>query len=201
MSLDGFVTGPDPGPDHPLGVGGERLHEWLYDLAAWRRQHGLPGGVEGPESDAVAETYERAGAYLMGHRTYRTGGAPWGEEPPFRRPVFVLTHTPKEPDVRRGGTTFFFVTDGLEKALTRARDAAGMRDVVVAGGAQVVQQAVLAGLLDELRLHIVPVLLGRGTRLFSRIGEEHVAWETARVTGTSGVVHLTLHPPKREDHR
>jgi dihydrofolate reductase len=197
MSLDGFVTGPDPGVRHPLGVGGERLHQWLFDLAGWRRAHGRTGGAEGAESDALEESFERTGAYVMGHRMYRSGSDPWGDSPPFRRPVFVLTHTPKEPDVR-DGTTFTFVTDGLEGTLARARDAAQGREISLAGGAQVIQQAVVAGVLDELRLHIVPVLLGDGTRLFSRVGHEHVEWEASRVNGASGVVHLTLQPPKRD---
>lgn len=197
MSLDGYVTGPDVGPLHPLGVGGEQLHQWLYDLAGWRRAHGLTGGDEGPESDSLEEAFQQAGAYVMGHGMYLSGSGPWGDTPPFRKPVFVLTHTAKEPDVR-SGTTFTFVTDGLDGALARAREAAESRDVALAGGAQIIQQAVVAGVLDELRLHIVPVLLGSGTRLFSRIGHEHIAWQTSRVNGASGVVHLTLHPPKRD---
>ncbi|GHH84429.1 deaminase reductase [Streptomyces sulfonofaciens] len=203
MSLDGFITGPDAGAEHPLGVGGERLHQWVYGLASWRRRHGLPGGAVGPESDALEESFERAGAFLMGYGMYLSGSAAWGPRPPFRKPVFVLTHTPREPDVRAGGTTFLFVADGLENALARARDAAGMQDVSLTGGADVIQQAIRAGLLDELRLHIVPVLLGSGTRLFEHIGAEHVDWEAGRVSGASGTVHLTLRPPvhRRGGHR
>ncbi|GHJ37937.1 dihydrofolate reductase family protein [Streptomyces sp. TS71-3] len=194
MSLDGFIAGPFAGPEHPLGIGGDRLHQWVYQLESWRRQHGLSGGVPGPESDAMRESFERTGAYLMGHGMYRVSSQSWGTHPPFSKPVFVLSHTPREPDVRTGGTTFMFVTDGLRGALARAKDAAGLRDVCLAGGADIIQQAIGAGVLDELRLHIVPVLLGSGTRLFDRIGAEYIEWETSRVNGASGTVHLTLRP-------
>ncbi len=198
MSLDGFITGPDPGTQHPLGVGGDRLHQWIYELAGWRRLHGMTGGHEGPESDALEKSFERTGAFLMGHGMYLAGSGPWGDKPPFHQPVFVLTRTPREPDVRAGGTTFMFVTDGLENALVRAREAAGPRDVSLTGGGDVIRQAIAARLLDELRLHIVPVLLGDGTRLFGKIGHDHIEWEASRVHGASGVVHLTLRPPKRQ---
>jgi dihydrofolate reductase len=197
MSLDGFVAGPHAGGTHPLGEGGERLHAWLYELASWRRRHGLTGGTEGPESDALEESLGQAGAVVMGHGMYRVASGRWGDRPPYRAPVFVLTHTPREPDVRSAGTTFHFVTDGLESALQRARDAARMQDVLLAGGASVVRQAVWAGLLDELRLHIVPVLLGDGVRLFGDIRHQYVEWESSRISGESGVVHLRLRPPKR----
>src|SRR3954471_18137044 len=174
MSLDGFVAGPDASLDEPLGRGGEQLHEWALGTAAWRGPHGLPGGEHNADSEILQRAWDRSGATIMGRRMYSGGAGPWetdpnahgwwGEEPPFHHPVFVLTHHAREPLVLTG-TTFTFVTDGSESAPAPARDAAGGKDVAIGGGADVAQQYLRAGVVDELQVHVAPVLLGAGTRL------------------------------------
>jgi dihydrofolate reductase len=197
-SLDGYVAGPNPDPDAPLGVGGTALHEWAYGLASFRGRHGESGGDTGPDDDVLAEHLDRPGAFLMGRRMFGGGEGPWGEdpwqgwwgdEPPFHKPVFVLTHHAREP-LTLGETTFTFVTDGIESALEQARDAAGERDVSISGGADVIQQYLRAGLVDEMQIHVVPLLLGEGTRLFERIESGPVQLEKTRVIDSPGVTHL-----------
>src|SRR6266516_3085840 len=134
VSLDGFIAGPDDGVDNPLGDGGERLHEWVFPLKSWREPHGQEGGETGPDDEVFAESIANTGAVVMGRRMFDHGERPWGDEPPFHCPVFVLTHRAKDPLVKKGGTTFSFVSDGIESALAQARDAAGDKDVAVAGG-------------------------------------------------------------------
>lgn len=180
VSLDGFVAGPNPTLEEPLGKGGERLHDWVIKTAAWRREHGYEGGTDsGVDADIAKGLTDGIGAQIMGREMF--GGGPgswddewkgwWGDEPPFHVPVFVLTHHPREPLEMKGETTFHFVTDGIEAALERAREAAGEQDVLLAGGADVIQQYMRAGLLDELYLHIAPVMLGGGRRLFENVGD------------------------------
>ncbi|MFF8845916.1 dihydrofolate reductase family protein [Streptomyces sp. NPDC015127] len=198
VSLDGFVAGPHDGRDNPLGDRGERLHEWVYPLASWRAMHGLDGGATGPDADIVQEAVQRAGAYVMGRRMFDNGEEPWGDEPPFRAQVFVVTHEEREPLVKQGGTTFTFV-GGIEEAVERARRAAGDKDVAVAGGGQLIRGVLGAGLLDELHLHLVPVLLGGGVRLFepaenAERATETVEFETTRVIDSPSVTHLRLRP-------
>jgi dihydrofolate reductase len=175
QSLDGFAAGPEPSMEDPLGKRGEELHEWAFALAAWQEAHGRDGGEEGPESVQVREGRARAGAVVMGRSMFSGGSGPWeddgnangwwGDEPPFGVPVFVLTHHEREP-LELGSTRFEFVTGGIEDAIERATAAAGGKDVQIAGGASAGQQALAAGLVDELLIHIAPVLLGAGTRLF-----------------------------------
>ena len=201
MSLDGFVTGPNISLEQPLGEGGERLHEWALRLASWRERHGLDGGETGVDDDVVAATLAATGAVVMGRRMFSGGSGPWaddpnadgwwGDEPPFRVPVFIVTHHAREPETKQGGTSFTFVTEGIEAALEQARAAAGERDVSVAGGANVIQQGLLSGVLDELQIHVVPVLLGDGTRLLDDVGGDRVALETAGVVESPHVAHLT----------
>jgi dihydrofolate reductase len=187
-SLDGFVAGPNDGPELPLGEGGERLHEWVYGLASWREPHGLPGGEVNRDSEIVEETVERTGAVVLGRRMFENAKE-WGDEPPFHVPVFVLTHEPREPLAKKGGTTFNFVTDGIESALEQAKQAAGDRDVSVAGGANTAQQYLKAGLIDEMQIHIAPLLLGGGLRLFDEVGPE-IEVEGTRVVESPKVTHL-----------
>ena len=199
MSLDGYIAGPDATLEEPLGEGGERLHEWVVELASWREQHGLTGGTTGADSDLVQELRERVGATLMGRKMFSGGAGPWeddpkadgwwGEDPPFKGPVFVLTHHAREPVEKQGGTTYFFVTDGVEAALERARAAAGDKDVAIAGGANVVQQYLAAGLVDELQVHVAPLLLGGGVRLFDGGGDQP-ALQQVRVVESPAVTHL-----------
>ena len=197
MSLDGFITGPDPRPEEPLGTGGEQLHEWALVLASWREAHGREGGEVNADSEVMAEAIERSGATLMG-RSMFGGEGPWGddpwqgwwgEEPPFHQPVFVLTHHPREP-LELEGTTFTFVTDGIESALDQAKAAAGDKDVALAGGADVFQQYLRAGLVDDLQIHVAPFVLGAGTRLFDNLAETQVKLEANRVIESPAVTHL-----------
>jgi dihydrofolate reductase len=199
VSLDGFVAGPNPSEEHPLGEGGERLHEWVVRLAAWRETHGREGGETNASSAVIEEALDNVGATVMGRNMFGGGPGPWGEqpwngwwgdEPPFRTPVFVLTHHEREPLEMKGGTTFTFVTDGIESALAQAREAARGKDVSLGGGAGVIQQYLAAGLLDELQLSVVPVLLGGGTRLFENLAGAGVGFEQVRVIEAPGVTHL-----------
>jgi dihydrofolate reductase len=199
ISLDGFVAGPNPSEENPLGEGGMQLHEWVFKLAAWRRWHGKEGGETTASTPLLEETSTSAGAVLMGRNMFGGGPGPWGEEPwegwwgdnpPFRVPVFVLTHHEREPLVKHGGTTFNFVTDGIESALERAAEAAGSRDISLGGGASVARQYLAAGLLDELQLNLVPVLLGGGTRLFEDGVGAGLKLEPVLVVETPDVTHL-----------
>jgi dihydrofolate reductase len=179
VSLDGFVAGPEQTLSEPLGDGGMQLHEWVLGTAAWRKSHGREGGEAGPDSDLVTAVIERTGAVVMGRRMFSGGAGTWeedqnangwwGDQPPFRCPVFVVTHHERADLPMQGGTTFHFVTDGVEAAIERARAAAGEKDVSLAGGAGVIQQGLRAGLVDDLHLHVAPVLLGAGTRLFDEV--------------------------------
>jgi dihydrofolate reductase len=196
ISLDGFVAGPNQSLENPLGEGGERLHEWVLGTAGWRRQHGLEGGEEGTDSRVAAELAEGVGAYIMGRKMFGGGDGPWneewhgwwGEDPPFHVPVFVLTHHPRDPLEMQGGTTFMFVTDGPEAALDQARAAAGEKNVSIAGGAKAVQQYLSTGALDELYLHVVPVVLGGGERLLENVGDPKL--EPIKVVESPVVTHV-----------
>ncbi len=186
VSLDGFSTGPNDGPGNPLDEGGDRLHEWLTGLGDWGERHDLTG----PHAEVFRESYAHVGAAVMGRRVFDNGVEPWGKNPPFHVPVFVVTHHASEPLVRQGGTTYTFVTDGIESALAQAQAAAGDNDMVVGGGADIVRQFLKAGLLDELQLHLIPVLLGDGIRLFDQMGGAHIELECMWVIDAPGVTHL-----------
>jgi dihydrofolate reductase len=182
MSLDGYVAGPNQTLEEPLGEGGEQLHEWVLRLEAWREAHGLEGGETGPDGDLVLASVARTGAVIMGRRMFSGGSGPWaedpnadawwGDNPPFHVPVFILTHHERESVEKEGGTTFHFVTDGIESALEQARVAAGDKDVAIAGGAQVAQQYLRAGVVDDVTLHLAPMLLGGGASLFGDLGTD-----------------------------
>ena len=196
MSLDGYAAGPNQTLENPLGEGGEGLHEWALATESWRRQHGREGGERSVDAEVIDRVTENVGAHIMGRRMFGGGEGPWdeswrgwwGDEPPFHTPVFVLTHHPREPLEMEGGTTFTFVTDGIESALAQARAAAGDADVAIAGGASAVQQYLAAGLLDELFLHIVPVVLGGGTRLLENVGDARL--EPVEVVASPAVTHV-----------
>jgi dihydrofolate reductase len=187
-SLDGFVAGPNDGPEHPLGEGGEKLHEWVYGLASWREPHGLEGGETGRDSDVLEEAMGNLGAVILGRRMFDLAQG-WGEEPPFHAPVFVLTHEAREPLAKKGGTTFTFVNDGIESALRQAQAAAGGKDVGIAGGANTIQQYLSAGLVDEFQIHVAPLLLGGGVRLFDQAPAD-LELEATRVLESPRVTHL-----------
>jgi dihydrofolate reductase len=200
MSLDGFTAGPQQSEEHPLGVGGMQLHEWAFKLAAWRAPHGMEGGEVNASSEVVEESLANIGAVVMGRNMFGGGPGPWseepswdgwwGENPPYHTPVFVLTRHAREPLPMLGGTTFHFVTDGIESALRQAKEAAGGKDVSLAGGASVAQQYLATGLLDELRLSVVPMLLGDGTRLLDNLAGADVQLEQLRAVEAPGVTHL-----------
>jgi dihydrofolate reductase len=189
MSLDGFITGPNDDVEQPLGKDGERLHEWLYALESWRERHGLPGGTTDRDAEVLDEAFRNLGAVVLGKRMFDLAQG-WGDEPPFHVPVFVLTHHAHEPLVKEDGTTFAFVTDGIESALQQAKAAAGDKDVSVAGGANTIQQYLNARLLDELQIHVVPLLLGDGRRLFDGVGSDIELERTRVVESPGGVTHL-----------
>jgi dihydrofolate reductase len=189
MSLDGFIAGPNDRVGQGLGEGGERLHEWVVEQASWRERHGLEGGETGVDSELLEDTASSTGATILGKRMFDHSGG-WGDEPPFRMPVFVLTHDAREPLVKQGGTTFTFVTEGVERALEQARASAGHKDVAVAGGANTIQQFIKAGLLDELQIHLVPVLLGAGRPLFDLSSGRQIELQPAKVIDSPNVTHL-----------
>ena len=207
MSLDGFVAGPNPSLEEPLGAGGDLLHEWAFAAASWRESHGLSGGEANADSEVLEESTGSTGAVVMGRRMFSGGQGPWepdpradgwwGDDPPFHVPVFVLTHHARETLAMEGGTSFNFVTHGIEAALEEARAAAGDKDVLLAGGASVVQQYLKAGLLNELQIHVAPVLLGDGTSLFDRLRIDAVGLETTRVIASPSVTHLRFTVPAR----
>ncbi|MGH2805975.1 MAG: dihydrofolate reductase family protein [Actinomycetota bacterium] len=199
ISLDGFVAGPNATLEEPLGRGGERLHEWVVASAAWRESHGLEGGEGGTDSDLVEEHIASIGASIMGRRMFSGGEGPWdqdpnangwwGDEPPFHHPVFVLTHHERAP-LELTGTTFRFVTDGIESALEQAGSAAGDKDVHIAGGGEAVQGYLNAGVVDKIQLHVAPVLLGDGVRLFDDLSTGEVTLEPTRVIHSGAATHL-----------
>jgi dihydrofolate reductase len=197
MSIDGYVAGPNQSADQPLGVGGEELHDWLVPLRAFRESHGHEGGEVNASTPFAEEILGDAGATIMGRNMFGGGPGPWGDEswtgwwgddPPYHNPVFVLTHHSREPVEMQGGTTFHFVTDGIESALEQARAAAGERDVSLAGGASVAQQYLAAGLLDEIVVSIVPNLLGGGAQLFDNVGSARL--EQVESVEAPGVTHI-----------
>jgi dihydrofolate reductase len=198
VSLDGYVAGPNQSMENPLGEGGERLHDWVVRLKAWRQASGMEGGEEDASTPVVLEEYANVGAEIMGRGKF---GPPtrgpweddgwqgwWGDVPPFHKPVFVLTNHPRAP-LTLADTTFTFVTDGIHSAMAQAREAAGEKDVFIGGGANVINQYLAAGLVDELELHVAPIILGGGARLFEGVGAE-LKLEPLRVVEAPGVTHL-----------
>jgi dihydrofolate reductase len=200
MSLDGFVAGPDITLEEPLGEGGELLHEWIVALASWKEMHGQTGGERNADDDLYREALSKNGAVIMGRRMFSGGEGPWeddpkadgwwGDDPPFHMPVFVLTHHERETVPKEGGTTYTFVTDGIESALDQARAEAGDKDILIAGGADVAQQYLKAGLLEEIQLHVAPILLGDGVRLFDGVGPDDAKLELAEVIESTAVTHI-----------
>jgi len=201
ISLDGFVAGPNPTLKEPLGQGGEQLHEWILRLETWKKAHGKSGGETGPENNLFQTTIDRTGAVIMGRKMFNGGSGPWeddpnadgwwGDNPPFHAPVFVLTSHSRKKVVKEGGTTFTFVTDGIQSALSQAKVAAGNKDVSIPGGANAIQQFIKTSLLDELEIHVVPILLGGGTRLLDNTGTAKL--EKVKVLDYPLVTHLKFH--------
>jgi dihydrofolate reductase len=201
ISLDGYAAGPDQDIDNPLGRRGLELHEWVFATRFWHRLEGKEGGEEGPDDRYLSEADTGIGATIMGRNMFGPLRGPWkdqawkgwwGDNPPYHHPVFVLTHHAREPIAMEGGTTFNFVTDGIEAALRRAFDAAGGKDVRLGGGAGTIQQYLRARLVDEIGLAIVPVLLGSGERLFDHLDGGPAGYRCIELVSSPAVVHVRL---------
>jgi dihydrofolate reductase len=198
MSLDGYVAGPNQSEENPLGEGGRQLHDWAFELKAWREPHGMEGGEVNASSRVVEEATGNIGAEIMGRGKFGPpGGGPWaddpwpgwwGDNPPFHMPVFVVTHHEREP-LTLSDTTFTFVTSGIESALTQAREAADGQDVLIGGGGDIINRYLAVGLVDEIQLNVVPILLGGGERLFAGVGSD-LQLEQLRAVEAPGVAHL-----------
>jgi dihydrofolate reductase len=196
-SLDGYVAGPNQSEKEPLGEGGEQLHEWAVSLEAWRKPHGMEGGEVNSSTQVMEESQAGIGAEIMGRGKFGPpGGGPWGddpwrgwwgEDPPFHMPVFVVTHHEREP-LTLSDTTFSFVTDGIESALEQAREAAGDKDILIGGGAAIINEYLAAGHVDELEISVVPLILGSGERLLEGVGD--LKLEQIRAVEAPGVTHL-----------
>jgi dihydrofolate reductase len=191
VSLDGYLAGPNSGPRNPMGGSSTIIHQWVWETASFREHLGLPGGGATSPDDAIVKAiFERAGAYVMGRHMFEEGEVSWPENAPFHTPVFVLAHAPREPWPRPGGTTFHFVTDGIASALAQAHAAAGGKDVRISGGAATIRQYLQAGLVEEITLHVAPVLLGGGIRLLDGLGPSDVALEQVEVVASPLVTHV-----------
>lgn len=199
MSLDGYAAGPDQTQENPLGIGGMELHEWFFPLKAFREMHGGDGGEVNASSDVVEQRRANIGATIMGRNMFGPVRGPWpdetwrgwwGEDPPYHHPVFVLTHHPRKPLEMDGGTTFHFVSDGIESALVQAKEAAQGRDVWLAGGASVANQYLATQLVDEIDVSIAPLILGRGARLFEGLESGALKLQQIRAVDAPGVTHI-----------
>jgi dihydrofolate reductase len=200
MSLDGYVAGPNQSLDNPLGEDAMALHEWAFATRSFRNDHGGEGGETGLDDERAGAWNVNVGATIMGRNMFGPIRGPWGDEswdgwwgedPPYHTPVFVLTHHPREPLEMKGGTTFHFVTDGIEAALEQAIAAAGERDVSIGGGAETVQQYLRAGLIDAMEIHVAPKLLGRGERLFENLDGGPAGYECVGLVSSPAVAHYS----------
>jgi dihydrofolate reductase len=199
MSVDGYAAGPHQDVEHPLGVGGTRLHEWVFETRHGRAMQGMEGGDDGVDDDFIAQGEDGIGATIIGRNMFGPIRGAWGDdewkgwwgdEPPYHHPVFVLTHHPRPPLTMQGGTTFYFVDDAIDAVLSRAFDAAGGKDVRLGGGASTIQQYLRAGLVDELHVAIVPILLGDGERLFDHLDGGPDGYECTEFVSSGAVAHV-----------
>ena len=190
ISLDGFIAGDNRGPNNPLGDNGPTIHQWMYQQKAFWKHLGQPGGKEdGPESALFEHTLSRTGAYVMGKRMFDEGEANWPEDL-YKTAVYVVTHEKRDPWVQRGSTTFYFVNDGIESALRQATDAAKGKDVRIQGGGNIIQQYLNSGLVDEFIVHVAPVILGSGIRLFDNLDRRRVAVEIVESLHAPFATHI-----------
>ena len=186
MSLDGYITGPDVSPDAPMGRGGEALHDWMFE-----------GRSAAESEDFETDHFSGIGALIVGRRMADLGIGPWGEEPTFHAPVFVVTHRPADTIVKKGGTSYIFVTGGIDHALAQAREAAGSDHVQVSGGAEIARQYMEVGAIDEVRLHLVPIILGAGTRLFGDALPPDIRLRPTTADARPLATHLTYEVERR----
>lgn len=201
ISIDGYGAGPDQSVEAPLGVGGEELHEWLVGTKTFQETYGGAGGREGVDDDFASRGFENLGAWIMGRNMFAASRGPWpddgwkgwwGDNPPYHVPVFVLTHHAREPLEMDGGTTFYFVTNGIEAALERAKEVAHGKDIRIGGGAATIRQYLTAGLIDEMHLAISPVLLGRGEHLLAGIDLVDLGYKRTEHEATEYALHVVL---------
>jgi dihydrofolate reductase len=201
LSIDGYGAGPNQSVDHPLGVGGRALHEWVFPTRTFQRMFGNDGGTTGAADEFAARGFANIGAWILGRNMFGPVRGPWpddrwkgwwGDDPPYHTPVFVLTHHARQPIAMKGGTTFYFVTDGIHAALDRARQAAGGQDVRLGGGVATVRQGLRAGLVDEMHLAIAPVLLGTGEAMFADIDLLGLGYECTQFLATPNATHVVL---------
>jgi len=191
ISLDGFIAGPNGGQKNPLGDNGLKIHEWMFNQKSFRSHLGMEGGeTNNADNDIIENIFNRIGANIMCKKMFIEGEADWPEKAPFNCPVYVLTHQKREPWERPGGATFYFVNEDIHKVLERAKKDAGNKDVRISGGAYVVQQYLNAGLVDELTLHVTPIILGKGVRLFENINKEKLSLEIVEALNSPEVTHL-----------
>ena len=204
ISVDGFGAGADQGLDHPLGRGGEDLHQWVFPTRTFQRLYGKEDGTTGVDDDFAARGFDNIGAWILGRNMFGPvrGAWPdeswkgwWGDEPPYHVPVFVLTHHERPPLEMAGGTVFHFVTGGAEEALRLAREAAAGRDIRVGGGAATIRQYLSAGLIHEMHLAIAPVLLGRGEHLLGGLDLPALGYSVIKSAATEKACHLVLAGP------
>lgn len=188
VSIDGYTAGADPGPANPLGDNGTSLHTWMYPQKAFLSQMGMTGGEDGEENKLVEEVFARTGAYIMGKRMFEEGEVHWPEDL-YKADVYVLTHEAREPWKQKGSTTFYFINDGISSALAKAKQSAKGKDIRIQGGANVVRQFLNAGLIDECIIHVSPVVLGSGTRLFDELDKNAFRLEILETITSRLVTH------------
>jgi len=201
VSIDGYGAGPRQDLDHPLGVGGPALFDWFFHTRTWKTMHGQPGGETGVDDDFTARGLENLGAWILGRNMFGPVRGPWkdkswkgwwGDNPVYHVPVFVLTHHAREPEVMAGGTTFYFVTDGIESALAKAKEAAQGKDVRIGGGVSLIRQYLAAGLIDEMHLAFAPVLLGQGEHLFNGMNVHEMGFSPDKTVMGENAMHVVL---------
>lgn len=201
VSADGFGAGPEQSLEHPLGVGGEALHEWSFDTASFKQMFGEGGGSTGMDNDFIVRGFDNVGAWILGRNMFGPVRGPWpdenwrgwwGENPPYHVPAFVLTNHARAPLEMEGGTTFHFITGGIHEALEKAKAAAQGKDVRIGGGVSVIRQYLQAGLIDELHLAVTPVLLGKGEALWSGIDLQSLGYRRTEAQLSDRVMHLRL---------
>lgn len=201
VSLDGFAAGPDQSVENPLGKRGQELATWMFPTKMFQAMYGKGGGTEGVDNDFAEKSFDNVGAWIMGRNMFTPSRGPWptdgwkgwwGENPPYHVPVFVLTHHAREPLVMQGGTTFYFVTDGIASALEKAKKAANGKDVRIGGGTSTVRQFLQAGLIDEMHLAISPVFMGAGENLFAGIDLPALGFTVTESTSGTGATHVVV---------